>query len=66
MPEDPAVAGDVNCDGMFSDLDIQALVEILLDKKVPEAQYDEQAADLDQNGTVTLSDLTALINLLNQ
>ncbi len=56
---------DVNKDGNVDFDDVPALVEILLGRdNVAPYQYDHDAADVNGNDTITISDVTELVNRL--
>jgi hypothetical protein len=61
----PHIPGDVNADGQLTTDDIWAMTAILLGQDNSEPHlYNHTAADLDGNGSVTLADLTSLVNLV--
>ena len=51
--------GDVNEDGTVDDTDVAALADMLVGKTPFSA-----TADVDANGTVSLADLTTLVNII--
>ena len=53
---------DINKDGSIDSADVLSLVRVLLNKDTEDCDLD--AADVDKNGTRTLSDVTALVNFL--
>lgn len=55
---------DVNSDGVQDFGDVQAIAQILIGKDPTKTIYNHDAADVDQSGTVTLKDLTLLVNIL--
>lgn len=63
-----ALEGDVNHDGSVDNLDIRIIVRILTGHDADEDgnPYDMDAANVDGVGTVTLADLTRLINIYNE
>ena len=56
---------DVNNDGVQDFGDVQAIAQILIGKDPTKTIYNHDAADVDQSGTVTLKDLTLLVNILS-
>lgn len=56
----PAVYGDVNADGMCSEADADAMLNVLLGKPDPALHH----ADLNGDGRLTAADLTALKRML--
>ena len=60
-----STVGDVTGNGNVNDDDVSALVDIVLgrDNALPH-QYDHDAADVNNDGKVSLADITALTNLL--
>ena len=61
VAEPSVIKGDVDGNGEIEQADVDMLVAILLGSVEP---YDEQAADVNEDGRVSLADLTALINLV--
>ena len=61
VAEPSVIKGDVDGNGEIEQADVDMLVAILLGNV---ETYDEQAADVNEDGRVSLADLTALINLV--
>ncbi|MBP5380565.1 MAG: hypothetical protein J6Y39_02395 [Bacteroidaceae bacterium] len=55
---------DVNIDGQWNDADVAATANIILGRKPHTVSYDHTVADIDESGSINLSDLTSLVNLL--
>lgn len=55
--------GDLDGDGDFDQMDLSKLVNIVLNK---EADYDHNAADVNQDNKVDIADVTALVNLIHE
>ena len=53
--------GDVNRDGKVDSADVQAIVNIILDMVPEDADYNREAADVDGDDRISISDVTALI-----
>ena len=60
---DVTVPGDINQDGAVDASDVNVLVRILLGNDSEE--YNHNAADVNKDTTVSIADLTALVNLMN-
>lgn len=58
--------GDVVRDDSVNTTDVQAIAAILAGRDPEEELYDHIAADMDKDGKVTLSDITALVNYLRE
>ena len=56
----PAVAGDINADGMVNVSDVTALVNVILGNIQAEATL----CDLNSDGYINVSDVTSLINII--
>ena len=64
MPPVPFdIPGDVNADTYFDSADVTFLIDILLDK-LDWYLYSESAADINNDGKISIADLTTLINML--
>ncbi len=61
VAEPSVIKGDVDGNGEIEQADVDMLVAILLGNV---ETYDEQTADVNEDGRVSLADLTALINLV--
>ena len=55
--------GDATCDGLLNSADVAAIVAHLLGSK-PLTGLSLKAADVNKDGKVDITDVTALINLL--
>ena len=55
---------DVNNDNVQDFNDVKAIAQILIGKDPNKTIYNHDAADVDHSGTVTLKDLTLLVNIL--
>ena len=64
VPEPEVLLADVNGDGRIDADDVIAIARYLLDDN-PEP-FDMKAADVNQNGTVTIADLTLIINIIEK
>ena len=56
----PAVAGDINADGVVNVSDVAALVNVILGNSQAEATL----CDLNDDGNVNVSDVTSLVNII--
>ena len=60
----PTLKGDVTHDGVLNIFDINALVNIIKKRDLPEFGYDYDAADVNSDGTMDIMDVSKLINLI--
>ena len=58
------IRGDVDGDGEVTADDVPVLANYLVGKPTDGVLYDEEAADVDETGTPSLSDLTRLNNYM--
>lgn len=56
--------GDVNGDGVFDQADIDAVALAIVGKRGEVENFDEEVADVDNDGYITIIDLTLLVNQL--
>ncbi|MBO7375869.1 MAG: glycoside hydrolase family 92 protein, partial [Clostridia bacterium] len=59
------LANDVNGDGELSIIDVTALLDFLSLSKIEQAQFDLGIYDIDFSGSVTINDVTYLLNKLS-
>jgi len=64
VTETETLAGDVTKDSTLSIEDAQGIVQILIGNDPEGTLYNHDAADMNGDGQITLSDVTALINVL--
>ena len=61
------VAGDANGDGEVTAADVETISDYILGRLAPDSWFDEESADLVDDGVVDIQDLTQLIKIvLNQ
>ena len=61
------VAGDANGDGEVTAADVETISDYILGRLAPGSWFDEESADLNDDGVVDIQDLTQLIKIvLNQ
>lgn len=63
LDEEELMMGDVNADKQINKLDLECLADYLNGKKP--AKFIDKAADLNQSGTISIADLTKLIQILS-
>ena len=56
--------GDVNGDGVFDQADIDAVALAIVGRRGEVENFDEEVADVDNDGYITIIDLTQLVNQL--
>lgn len=54
--------GDVNCDGIINIVDVTMLIQYIITEKQP-TEFSSYAADLNEDGRITVSDLSTLITI---
>ena len=61
-----SVPADANGDGEVTAADAEAIVEYILCRQAPDSWFDEESADVVDDGVVDIQDLTQLIKLLTE
>ena len=60
------VPADANADGEVTAADAEAIVDYILCRQAPDSWFDEESADVVDDGVVDIQDLTQLIKLLTE
>ncbi len=60
------VSADANGDGEVTAADAEAIVDYILGRQAPDSWFDEESADVVDDGVVDIQDLTQLIKLLTE
>ena len=60
------VPADANADGEVTAADAEAIVDYILRRQAPDSWFDEESADVVDDGVVDIQDLTQLIKLLTE
>ena len=60
------IAGDANGDGEVTAADVEAISDYILGRLAPDSWFDEESADVVDDGVVDIQDLTQLIQLLTE
>ena len=60
------VPADAHGDGEVTAADAEAIVDYILGRQAPDSWFDEESADMVNDGVVDIQDLTQLIKLLTE